>query len=133
MGKKLSAIKMVGTGILAVLLAGVANIVYGVGELTGVPTGNAITLSRLTLYIGRVAEFLVLISAVIAVIIIVWSGVVWMTAGDSKRIDTAKATLKNGIIGALIVFGVGVIINTIIAVITGAAFCQINLLGICVY
>jgi len=127
----LSVVKMVGAGIYTALLIGIANTAYG--QLTGLPTGNAITLAYIADVIGKIARFLVLISAVIAVIMIVWSGVVWMTAGDSKRVDKAKATLKNGILGALIVFGVGVIINTIAAVVTGAAFCSVGFLGICVY
>ncbi|MFH1231185.1 MAG: hypothetical protein V1709_06775 [Planctomycetota bacterium] len=133
MNKKLSVVKMVGVSMYAALLVGIANTASGIGELTGLPTGNAITLAYIADIIGKIARFLVLISAVIAVIMIVWSGVIWMTAGDSKRVDQAKATLKNGVRGALIVFGVGVIINTIAAVVTGAAFCSVGFLGVCVY
>jgi hypothetical protein len=34
----------------------------------------------------------------------VYGGVMWMTAGDSKRVDTAKEILKNSTIGLLLIF-----------------------------
>lgn len=40
----------------------------------------------------------------LALIMFVYGGVMWMTAGDSKRVDTAKEILKNSTIGLLLIF-----------------------------
>lgn len=55
-----------------------------------------------------------------------------MAAGsDSSKVDEAKERIKNGIIGTAVVMGVGVIINTIVAIVTRDFFCQFQVLGIC--
>ena len=59
-----------------------------------------------------------------------------MYAGDdTKKVDSAKLRLRNGIIGAAIVFGVGVIIQTIASVVTLDFFCTIRvpIVGTCLY
>jgi len=92
------------------------------GEL---PPGRPITLDFLDDAISGIAIFLIRISAILAVIFIIWSGITYMYAGDdTKKVDAAKARLMSGIIGAVIVFGVGVIIWTIVGVITGQFFCR---------
>ena len=89
------------------------------------PPGRPITLDFLDDAISDIAIFLIRISMILAVIFIVWSGITYMYAGDdTKKVDAAKARLMSGIIGAVIVFGVGVIIWTIAGVITGQFFCQ---------
>ncbi|QQR60452.1 hypothetical protein IPH19_03495 [Candidatus Uhrbacteria bacterium] len=40
----------------------------------------------------------------LALLMFVYGGVMWMTAGDSKRIDTAKEILKNSTIGLVLIF-----------------------------
>jgi len=40
----------------------------------------------------------------LALLMFVYGGVMWMTAGDSKRVDTAKEILKNSTIGLLLIF-----------------------------
>lgn len=76
--------------------------------------GKAITLDDILALLEKVAGFLIFAGEIIAAIVIVYSGIVYMTAGsDPTKIKTAKDTLKSGLIGALIVFGVGVIINTV--------------------
>lgn len=79
-----------------------------------VPEGKAIRLEDILEIMERIAGFLIFAGEIIAAIVIVYSGVVYMTAGaDPTKVKTAKDTLKSGLIGALIVFGVGVIINTV--------------------
>ncbi|MBI2064196.1 MAG: hypothetical protein HYT66_00580, partial [Candidatus Yanofskybacteria bacterium] len=83
--------------------------------------------------IARIAQFVMVTSAILAVIFIVRAGITWMSAGaDTKKVDEAKAQLKSGIVGAVIVLGVGVIINTIAAVVTREFFCQFSILGVCI-
>jgi len=85
--------------------------------------GEPITLDYLYAVAEEIALFLIAVSAILTVIFVIWSGVMYMYAGDdTKKVDEAKARLKSGIIGAAIIFGVGVIINTIVAVITGEFF-----------
>ncbi len=72
-------------------------------------TGN--TLIDLAEAIGG---FLLLVGATLAGIAIITSGIMYMSAGsNSTRLGTAKAIFKNGVIGALIIFTVGIIITTI--------------------
>ena len=102
----------------------------------GLPVGQPITLDIIDRIIFRVSTFFITISAVLAVIFIVWSGITYMYAGeDTSKIQAAQGKLKSGIIGAAIVFGVGVIIQTIASVVTLDFFCtvRIPIVGICVY
>jgi len=65
--------------------------------------------------IQNIGGFIITAAGVIAGIVIVVSGLVYMSAGsNTTQLATAKAIFKNGVIGALILFAAGVIINTII-------------------
>ncbi len=81
--------------------------------------GNAVTLSTAQDIIQRVAQFLIVISMVIAVIMIVYGGIRWMIASDPAE---AKKIVLNGIIGAAIVLAVGVILQTVAGIVTFQAF-----------
>ncbi|OGM99571.1 MAG: hypothetical protein A2736_00700 [Candidatus Yanofskybacteria bacterium RIFCSPHIGHO2_01_FULL_41_27] len=101
-------------GVLAVavvVLAGAVNFVSAYGEL---PEGIPVTLGEVEAIIHTIAVFLILIGGVLAVIFIILAGVKYMYAGsDSAKVGEAQTMLKNGVIGAAIVMGVGVIIQTI--------------------
>src|SRR3989338_5640473 len=83
----------------------------GTGTGTGgLPPGQPITLDVLDYVIFRVSTFFITVSAVFAMIFIIWAGVSYMYAGeDTTKVQTAPARLRSGIIGAAIVFCVGVI------------------------
>ena len=86
-------------------------------------TGQAITLIEIENLIRRIAQFLIIVSVIIAVIFIIWGGVMYMAArGDEGRVGTARSTIWNGIIGAVIVLGVGVILQTLAGLITRSFF-----------
>ncbi len=54
--------------------------------------------------IGAVINVVLGILGVILVIIIVYAGFLWMTAGgDEKKVDKAKDWIKNGVIGLVII------------------------------
>ena len=53
---------------------------------------------------GRVARSLIGILGAVALLMFVVGGILWMTAGDSKRVDQAKLILVNSLIGILLVF-----------------------------
>ena len=76
-------------------------------------TANADDIADLMESIGG---FLIITGAILAGIVIIWSGIMYMKAGsDQTRVGSAKAIFKNGLIGALILFATGVIVNTISA------------------
>lgn len=78
------------------------------------PPGQEVTLSKLSIWIRNIADFLIGIGIVVAVIFIVWGGIGFMMAGgDTEKAGVAKTRLWNGIIGALIVLGVGLILRTL--------------------
>lgn len=79
-----------------------------------IPTGVPISLDDLISISENIGGFLMVLGGILAGIVVVWAGIAYMTSGsDSARVKTAKDVLKAGLIGALIIFGSGVIINTI--------------------
>ena len=86
----------------------------------GLPvTGAPVTLSEIQDRIQTVAQFLIVVSMVIAVIMIVYGGIRWMIASDPAE---AKKIVINGIIGAAIVLAVGVILQTVAGLVTRSFF-----------
>jgi hypothetical protein len=87
-------------------------------------TGDeGLTLSEIEDLIDTVANFIITIGIIIVVIAIVWAGIQFATAGgDTTKQENAKSWLKNGIIAALIVLGVGVLLNTASNVVTRSFF-----------
>ena len=100
----------------------------------GLPPGRPITLTDLDYLIFRVSTFFITVSGVLAMIFIIWSGITYMYAGeDTAKVTSAQNRLKSGIIGAAIIFGVGVILQTVAGVVTGEFFCQgVWVLGVCI-
>ena len=87
------------------------------------PPGNELTLTKIQQLIEMVANWLVIIGVVIAVIFIIWGGIKYMTAGgDATKAKEATTAIKNGIIGAAVVLGVGVILRTTAALVTRTFF-----------
>ncbi len=78
---------------------------------SGGPTYGASSVVEILENIGG---FLMVIAGILAGIVIVVAGIVYMGAGSNQtRVGTAKAVFKNGVIGALIIFATGIIVNTI--------------------
>lgn len=85
--------------------------------------GTAIKLQEVQDKITEIARFLIIVAIVLAVIFIVWGGVAYMMAGGNEEKATAATTrIKNGIIGAAVVLGVGVILQTLAGLITRSFF-----------
>ena len=79
-----------------------------------IPTGVPISLDSIILISENIGGFLMVLGGILAGIAVVWAGIAYMTSGsDSARVKAAKDILKAGIIGAAIIFGSGVIVNTI--------------------
>jgi fucose permease len=84
---------------------------------------NPLTLAEIQSLIERIARFVMMISIVVAVIAIVWGAIVIMTAGGSDdRVKTGKGFIYKGIIGAAIVFAVGIILQTVAGLVTRTFF-----------
>jgi len=85
--------------------------------------GGGVTLSEIEALIQRIAEFLIIFGVIIAVIFIIWGGIMWMYAGgDEDAAGKAKDRIWNGVYGAAIVLGVGVILQTLSRLITRSFF-----------
>ncbi|TSC91295.1 MAG: hypothetical protein G01um10142_23 [Parcubacteria group bacterium Gr01-1014_2] len=96
--------------------------------------GRGLTLVELGSIIALIGSFLTNIGVLFAIIAIVISGIMYMNAGSSpEAIKKAQAWFKNALLGALIVLGVGVIINTIANVVTREFFCRLSILGRCIF
>ena len=82
-------------------------------------SGRPVTLSEIEDIIRLIAQFLILISVVIAVIVIIWGGITWMTAGGSdEQAKKGKGIILQGIFGAAVILGVGVILQTLAGIVT---------------
>ena len=110
---------------IAVLLMPVLVLAVSTNLNTPTPptSGTALTLVEIEILVRRVAQFLIIVSVIIAVIFIIWGGVMYMAArGDTEKAGAAKTTIFNGIIGAAVVLGVGVILQTLAGLITRSFF-----------
>ncbi len=87
------------------------------------PPGTAIDLNKIQSLIETIANFLIIIGVIVAVIFIVWGGIKYITArGNDKAVEEARKTIFNGIIGAAVILGVGVILNTTASLVTRSFF-----------
>ena len=120
--KNISKTTLVALAVIAVLMP---VLVLAASLPTPMPptTGQAITLNEIEGLVKRIAQFLIIISVILAVIFIIWGGVMYMAArGNEEQATKAKTTIFNGIIGAAVVLGVGVILQTLAGLITRSFF-----------
>ena len=88
-----------------------------------VAASTGLSLLEIEADINRIALFLITISVVVAVIFIIWGGIKYAMAGeDATKATSAKATIMNGVIGALVIMAVGVIMQTLSDVIARTFF-----------
>lgn len=104
------------------------NIFYQIAQIVIPPppvAGRGLSLAEIGSLIAIVGSFLTSIAAIFAIIAIVVSGIMYMKAGGTEaNITKAKGWLKNALLGALIVLGFGVIVNTIANVVSREFFCR---------
>lgn len=95
--------------------------------------GRGLTLIEIGSIIARVGSFLTSAGVLLAIIAVIVSGIMYMRAGaEPTKIKDAQTWFKNVLIGALIVLGVGVIINTIANIVTREFFCRLIVFGQCI-
>ena len=88
--------------------------------------GRGLNLAEIGSIIARIGGFLQSIGVLLAIIAVVISGIMFMRAGaEPTKITNAKTLFRNVLLGALIILGVGVIINTIANVVSRQFFCTI--------
>lgn len=86
-------------------------------------TGGAVTLAEIQDRIEQVAKFLIIAGVVLAVVFIIWGGIVYMFAGgDETKSKAAKDRIMNGVIGAAVVLAVGVILQTVAGLVARTFF-----------
>jgi len=79
-----------------------------------IPTGTTITTQQILILMQSIGGFLIVAGGILATITIIVTGIMYMLAGsNTQRLTTAKGMFKAGIIGALIIFSTGIIVNTI--------------------
>lgn len=107
-------IKKIGKIMIPVALMALPLLALALPQPTN-PLGDvdAVTTDTVKNIIQRIVDLLITVSIIIAVGAIVWGSVIWMTAGGSERADTGKKYIWNGIIGAAIVFAIGLILSTL--------------------
>ncbi|MBI2003552.1 MAG: hypothetical protein HYS78_01030 [Parcubacteria group bacterium] len=80
-------------------------------------------LAEIENLLRRVAQFIIVLGVIFALIYIIIGGVSWMRAGgDPVKIETAKTRIWSGVWGALVVIGVGLILQTLARVVTRVFF-----------
>ena len=76
--------------------------------------GTVITLSSLEGFVNTLVGTFLRIAAVLVVGGLIYAGFLMATSpGDSKRYEQGKKMLWQVIVGALVIFGIGIIVNTI--------------------
>ena len=86
-------------------------------------TGPGVNLSEIQQRITEVAQFLIVVSMVIAVIFIIYGGIRYMVAqGDPTAAKAARGTIFHGVIGAAVVLAVGVILQTVAGLVSRTFF-----------
>jgi hypothetical protein len=79
-----------------------------------VPTGRAVSPDEILTLTQSIGGFLLVIGSILAAISIILSGFLYMSAGsNTQRLTLAKNIFKYGVIGSLIIFSAGLIINVI--------------------
>ncbi len=127
-------IKKLVSKIHPVVLLSIFYFLFSTVARADLPVGNAITLDEVDSIAGTIARFMISISVVCAVIFIILSGIMMMAAqSNPEAFSKAQQSLKVAIYGTFVVLGVGVIMNTIAALVTRDFFCRLSVLGICLY
>jgi len=73
--------------------------------------------------IGRIVQLFVSFAGVIMLVIVVYAGILWMTAGgNTENVEKAKKLLRNAIIGLIIVLLAYIIVAFINTLIVSSGF-----------
>ncbi len=88
-----------------------------------IPTVPGTSLGEIEDLITRIAQFFMAIGVILAIIYIIYGGILWMNAGsDPTKVSNAQTRMKQGAWGALIILAVGLILQTLAGVVTRIFF-----------
>jgi len=87
----------------------------GLGQFGTTATDLPKTDTDLRITIGRIVQIFLGFLGVLAVILIIYAGFLWMTAGgDSGKVDKAKDYIKNAVIGMVIILAAYIITSFVL-------------------
>ncbi len=79
-----------------------------------VAIGGLTQTSNIAVYLGTIYNWGLTVVTILAVTMLVWGGVKYLTAGgDMSRTGSAKTTISNAVIGLILAFATYLILNTI--------------------
>ena len=136
---KLASKKKFITGLMTLAMVGVLAVPAIVGATTAdatgcgtgegqVPCASDLNLGNASLsqLISNVISLILGFLGILAVLIVLWGGFIWMTAGgEQDKVDKAKKLIISGIIGLVIIFAAYAIASFVISnmkAFTGAQF-----------
>ena len=109
-----SAVLAESTGLIAELQGNLSG-TNGLQAGLEAPSGDLATL------VGKIIKAALSLLFVILVLLIIYAGWLWMTAGgESKQVDKAQDYIKNAVIGLIIISLAYAITNFVISKISGA-------------
>jgi len=105
-------IKKITYSFIAFLLA--LPFVVGAAEPTIPAEGSVNTIDEVYLLFLKIVNYVFGFAFGIAIVLIVWSGISWMTSGgDEIKITTARKNLLYGLVGIAIIIGVYTLIKIV--------------------
>jgi hypothetical protein len=73
-------------------------------------------------FIGRLIKAILGLSGSVALLMFVWGGFQYLwSAGDPKKVDKGKETLKNAVLGIVIIFFAYTFVNTLIKILASGS------------
>ncbi len=88
----------------------------------GVPLPNPLEAESIPELAGQMIKGLLGVTGAIALFMLVWGGIVWMTSGgNSNRVEQGKNTILWAILGIVIIFMSYIILNFVFDLIGGNA------------
>jgi hypothetical protein len=82
---------------------------------------NPLGTNDIRIVIGTIIKGLLGISSVVALMMFVWGGMLWVTSGgNGERVKKGKDTLIWATIGLVVLFAAYALVNAVIGVISGA-------------
>jgi hypothetical protein len=90
---------------------------------TGVAQTGYISLQTVLQFVQSAMNFLVTGGVLIGIGFIVYGGIRYIVShGDAAKAKTARGIVLNGLIGIGIILGVGILVNTVAAIVSGQFF-----------
>jgi hypothetical protein len=115
--KNLVSAVLLGAFVLAIVAIPVSHAALSSDTITlpSAPiSGSPLSGSVISTLIHQIANWLVGIALVIALIMIVWGGIMWMwSRGEDTKATDARKIILNGILGAAVILALGLIFSTI--------------------